>query len=82
MESLSLSALEAVAAGCPLLLSDLPWARSTFGDQATYCPLSNVKRTAAILREFYQQANRLPVPPAPPTWGDVAEQLVAIYHNL
>jgi glycosyltransferase involved in cell wall biosynthesis len=82
MESLSLSALEAAASGCPLLLSDLPWARSSFGDQATYCPLTNVERTAAILREFHQQAPRLPVPSAPPTWGSVAEQLVTVYRNL
>ena len=30
MESLSLSALEAAACECPLLLSDLPWARTVF----------------------------------------------------
>ncbi len=29
-ESVSLSALEAEACECPLLLSDLPWARTTF----------------------------------------------------
>ncbi|MFM2081843.1 MAG: hypothetical protein RL380_534, partial [Verrucomicrobiota bacterium] len=34
MESLSLTALEAAACACPLLLSDLPWARSAFGDHA------------------------------------------------
>jgi glycosyltransferase involved in cell wall biosynthesis len=33
-ESLSLSALEATAGGCPLLLSDLPWARTVFGDES------------------------------------------------
>jgi len=82
MESLSLSALEAAASGCPLLLSDLPWARCTFGDSATYCPLANTNRTAEKLRDFYRQAPRLPVPPPPPTWDAVAGQLVAIYRNL
>ena len=82
MESLSLSALEAAAAGCPLLLSDLPWARCTFGDHATYCPLANTERTAKKLLDFYRQAPRLPVPPPPPTWDAVAGQLVAIYRNL
>src|SRR6185369_15243352 len=31
-ESLSLSALEAAACECPLLLSELPWAKSHFGN--------------------------------------------------
>src|SRR6202041_3179948 len=38
-ESLSVSALEAVGCGCPVLLSDLPWARSAFAQNASYCPL-------------------------------------------
>lgn len=82
MESLSLSALEAAAAGCPLLLSDLPWARCTFGDNATYCPISGAERTAEVLREFHERAPRLRVPPPPPTWDAVAGQLAAIYRNL
>jgi len=40
-ESLSLSALEAAACQCPLLLSDLPWARTAFKDKATYCRQTN-----------------------------------------
>jgi len=82
MESLSLSALEAAASGCPLLLSDLSWARCTFGENATYCPLANTKRTAEKLRDFHKQAPRLPVPLPPPTWETVAGQLLAIYRNL
>ena len=38
MESLSLSALEAAACGCPVLLSDLPWARTVFGQSALVLP--------------------------------------------
>src|ERR1019366_1317890 len=57
MESLSLSALEAAACECPLLLSDLPWARSTFGGHASYCPVSSsTAETAAYLRQFYDAA--------------------------
>jgi glycosyltransferase involved in cell wall biosynthesis len=83
MESLSLSALEAAAAGCPLLLSDLPWAHSSFGDQASYCPVyKNVEHTAAKLREFHQQAPLLAVPPPPPTWDAVARRLASIYRTL
>lgn len=83
MESLSLSALEASACECPLLLSDLPWARSTFGDAAQYCPITNsVSKTATALRAFYDAAPSLPCPPKPPTWIDIAKQLKAIYEKV
>ena len=67
-ESLSLSALEAAACECPLLLSDLPWAHSSFSQAATYCPItSSVQTTAKALRDFYEAAPKMPVPPKPPT---------------
>ncbi len=82
MESLSLSALEAAAAGCPLLLSDLPWARCTFGDQASYCPIATALRGAPILKSFYDAAPNLSPPPRPATWKEVALQLKGIYEGL
>ncbi len=83
MESLSLSALEAAAAGCPLLLSDLPWARCTFEVNATYCPITNnVEKTGMALKAFHAQAPNLPIPPKPKTWNDVALQLKQIYESV
>jgi len=82
MESLSLSALEAAASGCPLLLSDLPWARCTFGESATYCAVAETRITAQALRAFYEQANLLPKPALPCWWSEVATQLVTIYRSL
>ena len=82
MESLSLSALEAAASGCPLLLSDLPWARCTFGRTATYCPIGDTSSTATVLRDFYDKAPILPRPKKPSLWEDVARQLVEIYRKL
>jgi glycosyltransferase involved in cell wall biosynthesis len=82
MESLSLSALEAAASGCPLLLSDLPWARSTFGHNATYCSIGKTVSTAEALRKFHDEAPALPTPAMPCHWGDVANQLVRIYQKL
>jgi glycosyltransferase involved in cell wall biosynthesis len=83
MESLSLSALEAAACECPLLLSDLPWARSVFRDSVSYCPVTKtVSRTAAVLRRFYDDAPKLPPPPKPLTWIEVAKQLRALYESL
>jgi glycosyltransferase involved in cell wall biosynthesis len=82
-ESLSLSALEAGACECPLLLSDLPWARTTFGDKASYCLLTDsVETTARALKTFYAAAPNLPVPPKPPTWNEIGLQLKAIYERV
>jgi glycosyltransferase involved in cell wall biosynthesis len=83
MESLSLSSFEAAACGCPLLLSDLPWARSTFDDHATYCPVNiSCQRTARVLRHFYDAAPGLPAPPKPQTWPEMARELVKLYERL
>ena len=82
MESLSLSALEAGACGCPLLLGDLPWARATFGEHAMYCPITSPERTAGYLKSFYQSAPALPPPPKPLTWQEVARQLKIIYEGV
>ena len=82
MESLSLSALEAAACECPLLLSDLPWARTTFKDSAAYCPVAATGRTAAALRRFYDAAPGLKPPPKPLSWSDVARQLKGLYERL
>jgi len=79
MESLSLSSLVAAACECPLLLSDLPWARSTFADAAQYCPIASPKKTAAALREFCGR------PPAwlpkfkPRRWTEIGRELRVIY---
>jgi glycosyltransferase involved in cell wall biosynthesis len=81
-ESLSLSAMEAAACGCPLLLSDLPWARSAFGTAASYCPLAGVQTTARILRAFYDQAPALPPPPQPKDWLAVGRMLKGIYESV
>jgi glycosyltransferase involved in cell wall biosynthesis len=83
MESLSLSALEAAACECPLLLSDLPWARTVFGMAASYCSIKSPTREAAgALRKFYDAAPRLGAPARPLTWHEVAEKLEGIYQRL
>jgi len=82
MESLSLSALEAAACGCPLLLSDLPWARSTFQEQACFCPVdAGTHRTAKVLRAFYDEAPGMKPPRQPMRWDDVARQLRSVYEG-
>lgn len=83
METRSLAAEEAAACQCPLLLSDLPWARSVYGGQACYCPPTlSPARTAPYLRAFYDGAPDLPPPPMPLSWPDVGRQLAGIYAAL
>ena len=81
METRSLSAEEAAACECPLLLSDLPWARSTFGGHAGYCPVASVERTAGFLRKFYDATPTLKPPPKPASWLEIARQLKTIYER-
>jgi len=82
METLSLSALEASACQCPLLLSDLPWATSFFGEHASYCPVPPGRQAVKVLRSFYETAPALRPPPKPLTWLDIGRQFKAIYESL
>jgi glycosyltransferase involved in cell wall biosynthesis len=82
MESLSLSALEAAACECPLLLSDLPWAQTTFNKNASYCPITSPSKTAHHLRQFYDAAPKLQTPPKPPAWIEIAGQLKTLYERV
>jgi len=83
MESMSLSASEAAACHCPLLLSDLPWAKSVFADTVSYCPITrDAKATASIMRQFYEAAPAMK-PAAPQvSWIEVARQLKGIYETV
>jgi glycosyltransferase involved in cell wall biosynthesis len=83
MESLSLSALEAAACECPLLLSRLPWATTVFRESACYCPVASpTARTAGYLRQFYDAAPGLKPPPRPLAWLAVGQQLKRLYETL
>jgi glycosyltransferase involved in cell wall biosynthesis len=83
MESLSLSALEAAACECPLLLSRLPWATTVFRESACYCPVGLLPaRTAGFVRQFYDAAPGLKPPPRPLSWLEVAGQLKRLYETL
>jgi glycosyltransferase involved in cell wall biosynthesis len=82
MESRSLSAEEAVACACPVLLSDLPWAHGTFVQGAQFCPVTDsLSVTAGALRRFYDAAPHLPSPPPPATWPEAAREFLAVYEQ-
>lgn len=79
METRSLSSEEAAACECPLLLSDLPWARDVFRETATYSNIAqSTQESAADLRKFYDSSSK-PVPPRPLTWVDVAKAYANVY---
>jgi len=80
MESNSLSALEAAATGCPLLLNDLPWAKSVFGRHAMYAsPLVCGEPLASALRDFSSRAPSMETGVRPSTWDEVASELLKLY---
>jgi len=81
METRSLSAEEAAAAGCPLLLADLSWARSVFGATANYCKQGGAVSVAKCLKDFYERLSLLPRPKPPLRWHEVAVQMRDIYRQ-
>lgn len=82
MESLSLSSFEAAAAGCPLLVSDLPWARSVFDQSVRYCPITSAAATAVVLRQFYDAAPSLSAPAQPKSWDEVGLLLKRMFEAV
>jgi glycosyltransferase involved in cell wall biosynthesis len=79
-ESLSLSALEAAASGCRMLITDLPWARTTFGENAAYCsPRATAAESGRILRNFSKAIDIQPNPQKPLRWIEVADRLLVVY---
>jgi len=80
MESQSLSALEAAACRCPVLVTDLPWARSTFGNSAQYLPntlnpLKIAKSIVNAVKDIRPNPRHVPVS----SWSSVAHDLGKIY---
>jgi glycosyltransferase involved in cell wall biosynthesis len=82
METRSLSAEEAAAGGCRLLLADLPWARSSFGSHAIYIPLAGKEKEASQLKKFYERIDVAAQPPMPCRWKEVGKMLRDIYERL
>jgi len=81
-ESFSLAALEAAGCKCPLLLSDLRWARTVFKDTAMYCRIGDINLTAKELRQFYEAAPSLIRPAKPLSWIEVGRRLKKIYEDV
>jgi len=84
-ESGCIAVYEAAAAGLPLLLTDLPWASRVYGGvpAAKFVALGKPERIAPVLKEFYDQARRLPSQTFPViTWGQVAGRYLEVYRKI
>jgi glycosyltransferase involved in cell wall biosynthesis len=81
-ETLSIAALEGAACGCPLLLSDRPWGRMVFGNNAMYCPIGSASATASVLSRFYAQAPNMKPPPVPKSWNEIARDIKGVYEQV
>jgi glycosyltransferase involved in cell wall biosynthesis len=82
MESQSLSALEAAACQCPLILTDLPWAHTTFGSSAVYLPnTGHLDTLTPALREALHHPSTNS-PPRVLSWVEVADSLNAVYKSI
>lgn len=84
-ESGCIAVYEAGAAGLPLLLSDLPWARHGY-PEATALRFVNFNSAEAIipaLKSFYAESHRHDAPTfLVQTWKDVGRQYLAIYEKI
>ena len=74
---------EASAAGLPLFLSDLPWARHGYTGAKrplTFVDPSQPRAVVEALRAFHQQSHRQPHHTFPvQSWRDVAKQYAQVY---
>jgi glycosyltransferase involved in cell wall biosynthesis len=84
-ESGCIAVYEAAAAGLPLLLSDLPWARKPYGQvpAARFVALRSPEAIAPVLKDFYAQARRQSGHTFPLlTWRQVAEKYLEVYQKV
>jgi glycosyltransferase involved in cell wall biosynthesis len=84
-ESGCIAVYEAAAAGLPLLLSDLPWARHGYpaNTGTRHIAPTSVEEVARGLKEFHAQARRSPKPTFPvESWRGIASRYLTIYQGL
>ncbi len=81
-ESGSVAVYEAAAAGLPLLLSALPWAKTGYPEARalSFARLGSLHSVARSLAAFYESSRRQSEMTFPvPTWGQVAQRYLDVY---
>lgn len=84
-ESGCVAVYEAAAAGLPLLLSSLPWAKTGYpeANNISYIKLSSLSNIAISLKNFYDNSSRKPDMTFPVlSWKEVAEQYIEVYKKV
>ncbi len=83
-EGLPLVVLEAIAAGTPVLLSDLKNMRSIFGASVTYCPPADVSNFSGHLKQFWQKVRTHKVAPLFEVldWQEVGRRYAGLYRQI
>jgi 1,2-diacylglycerol-3-alpha-glucose alpha-1,2-galactosyltransferase len=85
-ETFGLAVLEAAAASCPLVLSDIPVFRATYGGAAQYVgvdgPVPIIAKLAEdgeLRRNWGRQARKVAIRH---DWGSVGESLISVYREV
>lgn len=84
-ESGCIAVFEAAAAGLPLLLSDLRWARRSYPEarDITFVQPVRVAEVAKVLKDFHRRAARKSETTFPVlSWNEVARRYLAVYEQL
>lgn len=84
-ESGCIAVFEAAAAGLPLLLSDLRWARRSYPEarRLNFARLDRPSSLSRTLADFYQKAHRESRPTFPViSWKQVAQRYQAVYQSI
>ena len=79
-EGFGLVAGEALAAGCPVVASEIPALREVAGDDAEYCDPTSVQSIAAALERALDGPR--PVPRRTLTWESAASGLADVWREL
>lgn len=83
-ESGCISVYEAAAAGLPLLLSDLPWAKGyEEPNHLNFCSIDNRKLASEQLKTHFKKSFRQELPTfLVQSWSEIANRYVSVYNSI
>jgi len=83
-ESGCISIYEAAAAGLPLLLSNLPWAKNYENpNNISFCSNNDYDKASKIMRDFYERTRKQNEPSfTVHSWDEIIRDYESIYYNV